>query len=105
MSDILHFLIKLCIDHVVFGVVYFIYADITVVVQKWEFGGKMCLIGINMTIQKDKMVLKLGFFSHMFPLQISQIIEFIQKTSRIYTYKCFCMQIPVHSTLYGVIHA
>lgn len=67
MSDILHFLIKLCIDHVVFGVVYFIYADITVVVQKWEFGGKMCLIGIKMKIQKDEMVLKLGFFFSYVP--------------------------------------
>lgn len=48
----LHFEIKLCIDHVVFVVVYLIYADITVVLQKWEFGGKMCLIGINMKTQK-----------------------------------------------------
>lgn len=30
----LHFEIKLCIDHVVFVVVYLIYADITVVLQK-----------------------------------------------------------------------
>lgn len=73
----LHFEIKLCIDHVVFVVVYLIYADITVVLQKWEFGGKMCLNWHKYENTKKRNDPKTRLFFRMFPLQISQIVEFI----------------------------